>query len=124
MKEKKRPRKPSPPRTRRPSSEVQLDDFLTRGCRCASRCYKLFDREYYSSTRDEANELTRDELDMVLLGQIMAFVCVDTVVGPSHKHAPTQRQRAVVKTFYHLGKAICRDTFLALHGIGNNAITT
>ena len=48
VKEKKRPRKPSPPRQRRPSSDEWLDRFLERGCGCASNCWKLFDREYYS----------------------------------------------------------------------------
>ena len=55
---------------------------------------------------------------MVVLGQIMAFMAIDTVVGPSHKHAPQQRQLTRVH-FCHLGKKICRDTFLALHAIGN-----
>ena len=120
VKEKKRPRKPSPPRNRRASSDQQLDEFLLRGCRCARECYLQFDREHYCNKRDEANSLSREELDMVVLGQIMAFISMDNVVGPSHKHAPHQRQITRVKTFFHHGRKICRDTFLALHGIGNN----
>ena len=60
---------------------------------------------------------------MVVLGQIMAFVSMDNVVGPSHKHAPSKRQLTRT-TFYHIGKKICRDTFLALHGIGNTMMIT
>ncbi len=71
--------------------------------------------------RDEANSLTREELDMVVLGQIQAFLCVDDVIGPSHKHTPTQRKITRVNIFFHLGKKICRGTFLALHGIGKNS---
>ena len=117
MREKKRPRKPSPQRNKRPSPEDQLDEFLVRGCCCVSKCYQLFDRAEYERRRDEANELSRDELDMVVLGQIMAFTCTDSVVGPSHKHTPTQRRQTRVN-FFHQGKRICRETFLALHGIG------
>ena len=64
-------------------------------------------------------------LDMVVLGQIQAFTCMDTVVGPSHKHAPHQRQRARAQSLMHAGKRVCRDTFLALHAIGihNNETT-
>ena len=71
--------------------------------------------------RDEANQLERDTLDMVVMAQIMAFMSVDGIVGPSHKHASHQR----VNAFFHMGKHICRDTFLALHGIGkhNNKLT-
>lgn len=47
VKEKKRPRKPSPPRNKRPSSSQQLDNFLAKGCRCAGKCYQQFDREYF-----------------------------------------------------------------------------
>ena len=79
-----------------------------------------FDRGYYISKRDEANALSRDELDMVVMGQIMAFVSMDNVVGPSHKHAPHQRRMTRVKTFFHHGMKICRETFMALHGIGNH----
>ena len=61
---------------------------------------------------------------MVVLGQIMAFVSMNSVVGPSHKHAPHQRQKTRVKTFYHHGKKICRETFMALHGIGNTITVT
>ena len=71
--------------------------------------------------RDEHLQLTRDQLDMVVLANIMAGICVEDVVGPSHNHAATQRQRTRVKFFYHLGKKICRSTFLVLHGIGKAA---
>ena len=124
VKEKKRPWKPSPPRNRRASSDQQLDEFLLRGCLCARECYLQFDRKHYCNKRDEANSLSREELDMVVLGQIMAFIAMDNVVGPSHKHAPHQRQMTRVKTFYHQGRKICRETFLALHGIDRMRIPT
>lgn len=103
VREKRKPQKPS--------SEDLLEDFLSQCCRCASKCYRQFDRVYYGTRWDEANALTRDELDMVVLGQIIA--CMN-VVSPSHKHAPHQRKH--LKTTF--GKKICRDTYLALHGIG------
>ena len=49
------------------------------------------------SKRDEANSLSREELDMVMLRQIMAFISMDNVVDPSHKHAPHQRQMTRVR---------------------------
>ena len=56
-------------------------------------------------------------LDMVVLGQILAFTCMDDVVGPSHKHSAHQRQMSRAR-FMHAGKRVCRETFLALHAIG------
>ena len=120
VKEMKRPRKPSPSRNRRPSSDEQLDKFLSRGCRCAGNCYQQFSREHYCINRNETSGLSKDEMDMLLIGQIMAFANVDKVVGPSHKHSPHTREATRVNTFFHFGKKICRDTFLALHGIGTH----
>ena len=121
VKENKWPHKPSPQRAKQASPDQILDEFLARGCRCASKCYEQFDRAEYVRRRDEAHQLTRDELDMVVLGQIMACICMGSVVGPSHHHAPTQRQRTRTNVFYHLGKKIYRSTFLVLHGIGKVA---
>ncbi len=67
--------------------------------------------------RDQCSTLTKDELDLVLLGQIMASIHVSNVVGPTHKHAPTPRKRSRAQ-FYHHGRPICKVTFLMLHGIG------
>ena len=78
----------------------------------------MLEKAYYSNMRDKASALTREVLDMVIIGQIMAFTSLDVVVGPSHKHSPTLRRRLRVKTFYHQGSKICRSTFLTLHGIG------
>ena len=118
--EKNRSSKPPTPRRKRPTSAEQLDEFLSRGCGCASNCYALFNRDHYQLKRDEASSLSRKELDMVVLGQIQAFLSMDDVIGPTHKHTPTQRKITRVNTFFHLGKKICRATFLALHGIGKN----
>ena len=81
-------------------------------------------REYYRIRRGEAREFTKLELDFVILGQLMAFVNFDvsSIVGPSHKHVPTPRQRTRAGIFLHAGKKICRETFLALHGIGKNEL--
>ncbi len=92
VKERKRLRKPSPARTKRLTSTEQLDQFLARGCGCATKCSAQFDRDYYLSKRDEASALTREQLDLVVLGQIQAFLSVDEVISPSHKHTPTQRR--------------------------------
>ena len=67
--------------------------------------------------RETCALLTRDELDLVLLGQIMAHICNEADIGSrSHKDL-SPRLRALVR-FYHLGWPICQKTFFKLHGIG------
>ena len=101
VREKKRPRKPSPVRQKRRTCDAVLDEFLQKGCGCASKCFRTIDEAYYRLMRDEANALTREALDMVIIGQIMAFTSFDVVVGPSHKHSPALRRRLRVKSFFH-----------------------
>lgn len=120
----RRPRKPSPPRNKHPTPDEKLEAFLLKGCGCkwndGGECFKLFDRDHYIRRRDECNSLTRECLDMVVLGQIMAFVSLDDVVGPSHKHAPTPRQTTRA-SFFHAGKRICTSTFVVLHSLGKGS---
>lgn len=55
--------------------------------------------------------MTKSELDLILLGQILAGTHVSSTVGPMSKHAPTPRQRTRV-TFLHQGRPICKVKFL------------
>ena len=71
-------------------------------------CIQQFSREHAMPSRANAAQLTRNELDMVLLGQLMAF----TPCSEQHQ----ERNRAV---FYHEGNKICKNTFWFLHNIGN-----
>ena len=104
-----------PQRTR----EEKLDDFLQKGCGCRTECYKQITQEHYLDTMERCAELTHDELDLVLLGQLMANIHLSEVVGPQSNHAASPRQVARVD-FYHHGRKFCRSTFLMLHGIGKS----
>ena len=99
------------------NSEQRLSEFLSSGCGCSKQCYKMFVVGHYQDVRDQCAELSRDELDHVLLGQIMANMNITTIVGPKSKHSPTVRKRPGV-TYSHQGQSICKLTFLVLHGIG------
>ena len=59
-------------------------------------------------------ELSRDEFDLVSLGQIAALLIhTSNTIAPK----PLPRQRSSM-AFYHGGVQICRKTFPKLHGIG------
>ena len=88
--------------------------FLEKGCGCKRNqgkpCYTLFSRDHYESVQMQCSELTRNELDLVLLGQALLSSDPDTA-------ASNQRKRSNM-AFYHGGARICRITFQKLHGIG------
>ena len=68
-------------------------------------CSTLFDAEQLQKNRFEANELSRGELDMIILGKLAAFSRLDST-RQHHAH------------FLHGGQRVCKKTFLFLHDIG------
>ena len=97
-------------------------DFFTKGCGCAifkdRPCSGMFNYEYIYDFRSQCAELTRAELDMMLLGQLSALTDTSEQSANSlvHRHSPASRQRSYTH-FLHRGKRICRNTFLFLHNI-------
>ena len=65
----------------------------------------------------DAQELSRNDMDMALLGQIMAFTnCSEGVVVTS-KHKSAERKKAYT-TFLHQGEPVCAKMFRFLHAVG------
>ena len=100
--------------------ERKVEEFAC-GCRLFNNqpCSLQFTREYFRSTRTNAASLSWNELNMSVMGQIMALTSCGsrTLTGPHH-HQPRQRERAAT-TFLHQGLRICKTTFLFLNGIGD-----
>lgn len=71
--------------------------------------------------RAQCYELSHDELDMVLLGQLMASRNdSDHVVVESH-HLERERQKKYT-TFHHTGKIVCGKTFQFSHTVGRKRV--
>ena len=71
----------------------------------------------WGTVPDWCASMTKEQLDMAILGQIMASLNMEDTVGGRSKHTVVARQRTRL-VFFHLGKKICRKTFTMLHGIG------
>lgn len=108
-------------------SDSELEQFLEKGCGCKRAsgrpCYTLFSKEHYQEITWQCAELTRVELDMVLMGQIMATLSNDPETSSSKfRHTPTQRKLSSM-AFFHGGHQVCGRTFRKLHGIGKHKCT-
>ena len=104
------------------AGEEELERFLAEGCGCTrtggNPCSTLFSKEHYLHTRDDCRALSRSELDLVLLGEIMAGISSGQVTtAEKYRHVSGPRQLKSM-AFYHHGQRICRNTFRHLHGIG------
>ncbi len=101
----------------------KVEEFCATGCGCrlvkGRPCSFQFSEEHYATTRANAAELSWNELNMAVMGQVMALTFCDPVTLNStvHRHASTERQKTTT-VFHHQGHRVCRTTFLFLHGIG------
>ena len=99
-----------------PDPDPELTRFLQKGCGCrrfkGQPCFQQFTRAHYEAVRADCAALSSNELDLVLMGQIMALLSNSSLTQTS-----AIRQRANM-AFYHGGIQICGRTFWKLHGIG------
>lgn len=103
-----------------PTDQAEKDlvsAFMASGCGCIKQCSKQFSVEYMTSVRESCAKLTNTELDMAILGQLMASTNTSTSVSTVARHQEAERQRAYTY-FLHQGKIVCASTFRFLHGIG------
>ena len=96
-------------------------NFMEKGCGCQlwekQQCYLQFSSSHYSSQRSQCASLSKDELDMLILGQLAALSHFE--LNPKYSLLTPKR---VHTTYYHLRKQVCRTTFLFLHGIGRTRL--
>ena len=97
--------------------EVQnIDQFMDKGCSChlgvqGTLCYLQLRREAVELNRQDCLELSKNELDLVILSQINSHQCL-TKVPAILPLSPQSRSRS---TFYFHGLQVCFNTYLYLH---------
>ena len=102
--------------------EKRVKEFVDRGCGCdngpnKSQCSLLFPIEHYRSLRSTFAELNHDELDLIVMGHIMAHTFRSSLLQGHHSYVPAER-RITYSQFFHQGHRVCQRTFLFIHTIG------
>lgn len=83
-----------------------MDEFCASGCGCmlvkGGSCSFQFNKEYYVSARANVAELNWNELNMAVVGEVMALTYSGAmkVISTKHRHAPTEQQK--ITTLFHL----------------------
>lgn len=95
----------------------KVSKFLTEVCTCGRGC-NMFSKAEIESSRLDCQGLAKDELDMAILGELMAGMNTSDDCGPSHKHRKSIRQRSRV-TYMYKGREVCSQAFRFFHDIGN-----
>ena len=98
-----------------------LDWYSSQGCSCSlgqddSPCFAQFSRDHYATMREDCAQLTREEKNILIMGQIMAMSNTSKLTKHSshHWHTPQERKRSRA-AYYHQGDRVCLRTFLFLH---------
>ena len=112
----------------RPNDEVEEDTvtgFMDTGCNCTmwkgKSCSLQFSKAEIDNVRSSCWALSHTDLDMVVLGQIMATSCWSDVTDASYGHTPRPRKHNYMK-YFHQGKSICSTMFRFLHTIGEKRL--
>ena len=113
-----------------PSGVESLEDmcrkFKEQTCGChkvpgKQHCSNLFLVDHYLELRAQSSFMTRDELDLVLMGSIMCTVLRDDCVRDG-RHKPAKRRKLTTMMYMHEGHEVCKKTFCLLYGIGKDRL--
>ena len=94
-----------------------IASFVSQGCGCNKKCCSQFTQEYVTSVRACSAELSHGELDMAIMGQLLAFTNTSSEVSTTARHKESERKKSYT-SFFHQGKPVCSRMFQFLHGIG------
>ena len=106
---------------------VVVEQFMHRGCGCrkwdGKPCSQRFPIKYVKDIRLSFKDLSSSELDLVVMGQLLA----STNTSGLTFHSLDRRQLLEVRkksytNHYHQGKLICSEVFRFLHGIGTKRL--
>ncbi len=51
-----------------------IEEFMINGCGCAKECSSFFEESYLIKMRSDCSEMTHQELDALIMGQLLAVV--------------------------------------------------
>ena len=102
-----------------------VEDFMRRGCSCrkwgGKPCSEQFSVDYIRETRLSFKDLTREQLDLILMGQLIATTNTSTITK-ERRHQPQMRKHGYSTGHFHQGNAICVEMFRFIHGIGEKRL--
>ena len=98
------------------SEAEKVERFMSNSCKCQNRpkgslCSSLLKKVTIEKCRNENSELTRDELDLVILAQLQAFRSMpDSQPTLRMSHHTKTANRSMTEYYIH-GAQVCRKTF-------------
>ena len=82
----------------------RVQAYMVEGCGCSKQCSSRFDEAYLTKMRSDCAELTHEQLDLVVMGQLLGFV-VDSENTGGERHSPHPRLKKSCQ-FLHRGNKV------------------
>ena len=101
--------------------EQLVTRFAIEGCGCKKKCSSQFSADHFRDMRAQCYELSHSELDMVLLGQLVASTNSSDGVVTMSGHLKQERRKQYT-IYHHAGKTVCGKTFRFLHTVGKKRL--
>ena len=103
-----------------------VEEFMSSTCGCkigpkSTPCCTFLTRDTIEKYRSDNLDLTRDELDLVILGQIRACCSVPYQPSLRSMHHEKKSSRSVTQ-YYACGIQVCRQTFMFLHCVSHKIL--
>ena len=102
-----------------------VEEFMSKECGCLKnegKAYSTrFSVSYVKERRLSFKCLTKEQLDMLLLGQLIAPTDTDTTTSGKNRNKSGERQKLYTSHF-HCGQAICRKMFMFIHGVSKKRL--
>ena len=89
--------------------EEELQTFFNVGCECQLQ----FSEHYIRMIRNDIAELSREELDLLIMGELMTSLC-DGETTAASKHVPKKRSYSHTY-FYHKGEKVHKSNLFKFH---------
>ena len=108
----------------RDAEERHIARYLAQGCKCSlnsgNPCHTAFTASQIQTAREECRQLSHDELDLVVMGQLRA-VCQNDPVTQKTKARNTEHRRSTT-LFRFGGHRVCQKTFCFLHTMSHKRL--
>ena len=108
------------------SDAQSISLFMIHECSCrkfkGKPCSFQFSLEHVQEVRLSFQEMTKSELDLVILGELVAN-CNNLPKTSSLTNSEKDRKN-LYSNHHHQGRPICLDMFIFLHGIGIKRLAT
>ena len=97
----------------------RIEKFYLSGCSCqlaqGTPCCKSIQKSHYEEYRNNCVEMTKQELDMVVMGQIVVFTnrSTKTLHVTDHRHLTDKERERESSTFKHEGTQIPYSGFVS-----------